>query len=429
MFCHPVFAQQADYLLKGEHLIGDARYFQPQYLRTKEQADILLKGGHVIDPKNGLDGVMDVAISDGRIQAVGENLSTEGVEKVVDVRGLYVVPGLIDIHGHHFWGTEEGRYLRNSYSALPPDGFTFRAGVTTVVDAGSPGWQNFPTYKTQTIDKSRTRVLAFLNIVGEGMSGGAYEQDLADMDPKLTAMVARRYKDYIVGIKLAHYSGPEWAPTERSVEAGVLADIPVMIDFGGHTPTLSLETLLMEKLRPGDILTHCYANVRGREAIVDDEGKLKPYALKAQERGIIFDVGHGGGSFLFSQAVPAIEQGLKPNTISTDLHTGSMNGGMKDMLNVVSKCLNMGMSLQEVIEASTWAPAQVIQRPELGNLDVGAEADVAVLRLREGAFGYLDVRGWKLEGDQKLECEMTLRAGSIVWDLNGLAGTPWTEQE
>ncbi len=392
-----------------------------------QQIDVLIKNGHVMDPKNGRDGVMDVAIVDNKITQVAPNISTNNADQIIDASGLYVTPGLIDIHGHHFWGTRLGRYLRNSYAALPPDGFTFRAGVTTVVDAGSPGWRNFTQYIEQTIEPSKTRVLAFLNIVGDGMSGGAREQNLGDMDAKLTAMVAEEYKEYIVGIKLAHYYGPEWIPTERAVEAGKIANIPVMIDFGGYETPLSLETLFMEKLRPGDIFTHCYAHVDRREPIVGEDGKLRSFALPAQERGIIFDVGHGGGSFLFKQAIPAIQQGLKPNSISTDLHTGSMNAGMKDMANVMSKMLNIGLTLPEVIERSTWNPAKIIQRPELGNLDVGATADVAILNVLEGEFGYVDVKGWRIKGDKKIICELTIRDGQVVYDLNGLSRPLWEE--
>lgn len=393
-----------------------------------QDIDMLLKGGHVIDPANNIDAVMDVAITDGKILEVNANINSNRAKTVVDAKGLYVTPGLIDIHGHHFWGTEPDAYLKNSFSALPPDGFTFRSGVTTVVDAGSPGWRNFRIFKEQTIDRSQTRVLAFINIVGAGMSGGAIEQNLGDMDAKLTAMVAQQYKQYIVGVKLAHYYGPEWIPTERAVEAGKIADIPIMVDFGGYNPPLSIETLFMEKLRPGDIFTHCYAHVDRRIPVVDEKGKLRPFTLEAQKRGIIFDVGHGGGSFLFEQAIPAIEQGLKPNSISTDLHTGSMNAGMKDMINVMSKFLNMGLSLQEVIERSTKNPAEIIKRPELGNLSVGSEADVAVLNLLNGEFGFVDVRGWKMEGTQKLQCEMTIRAGRVVYDLNGLSRPLWKKQ-
>lgn len=390
-----------------------------------QQIDMLLKGGHVIDPKNGINGIMDVAIDEGKILQVAENIPVDDVFQVVDASGLYVVPGIIDIHSHNFFGTTEGAYLSDSYSALPPDGFTFRAGVTTIVDAGGAGWRNFRTFKEQAIDHSKTRVLGFLNIVGSGMAGGAVEQNLSDMDARLTALEAKRFSDYVVGIKVAHYSGPEWDPVDRAVEAGKQAGIPVMIDFGGHEPELPLKTLFLEKLRPGDIFTHCYANVRGRIPIVDEHRKVRPYVFEAQERGIIFDVGHGGGSFLWDQAIPAIEQGLKPNSISTDLHTGSMNGGMKNMLNVMSKFLNIGLTLPEVIARSTWYPAQVIQRTELGHLTPGAVADVAVLDLLDGDFGYIDTKGWQYKGDKKLECELTLREGVVVWDLNGLSRPRW----
>ena len=395
-------------------------------LGNAQKIDILIKGGRVIDPKNNVDAIIDVAILDGKIQRIAENISAENATSVVDATGLLVCPGLIDIHGHHFWGTQEDAYLANSFSSLPPDGFTLRVGVTTVVDAGGAGWRNFRKFKEQTIDKSITRVLAFINIVGSGMAGGAIEQNLGDMDAKLTAMAAQKYKDHIVGVKLAHYYGPEWLPAERAVAAGEEAGIPVMVDFGGFEEPLSTQTLFMEKLRPGDIFTHCYAHVVGREAVVDENGKLRPFILDAQERGIIFDVGHGGGSFLFKQAIPAIEQGMKPNTISTDLHTGSMNAGMKDMLNVMSKFLNMGLPVEEVIEKSTWKPAQVIQRPELGNLDIGAIADISILSLEEGEFGFVDVRGWRLEGTQKLLCELTIKDGKVVYDLNGLSRPSWS---
>lgn len=392
-----------------------------------QEYDILIKEGHVVDVKNGIDQVMDVAIRNGEIAKVDSKISAKSAKEIINAKGFYVVPGLLDIHTHNFHGTVPHGYLNNSFAALPPDGFTFRSGVTTVADAGSSGWKDFRKFKEQVIDRSKTRVLAFLNIVGLGMKGGAIEQNLLDMDPKLTAMIAKQYPDIIVGVKLAHYNGFDWTPTERAVEAGKLADIPVMIDFGGSNPELSIETLFMEKLRPRDIFTHAYAHVRGRTPIVDDNGKVKDFVFAAQKSGIIFDVGHGGGSFVFEQAVPAMKQGLKPNSISTDLHTGSMNGGMKSQINVMSKFLNMNMSLKEVIAASTWQPALIIKRPDLGHLSEGAVADVAILNLRKGDFGFIDTRGKKLSGDQKLECELTIREGKVVWDLNGMASTPWNE--
>ena len=387
--------------------------------------DFVIKGGHIIDPVNNIDKVMDLAIKGGKIAAIKKNIPDTQAKKVIDASGLIVSPGLIDMHTHNFFGTEHNRYLANSYQAVPPDGFTFRAGVTTVVDAGSPGWKNFDLYKSQIINPSKTRVLTFLNIVGEGMSGGAREQNIEDMNPKTTAIVAKQNKDHVVGVKLAHFMGYDWTPTELAVEAGKLASMPVMIDFGGSNPELPLDKLLLEKLRPGDILTHAYAHVNGRTPIVGENGKVRDYVFEAQKRGIVFDVGHGGGSFIFKQAIPAVQQGFKPNVISTDLHTGSMNGGMKNINNVMSKFLNMGLSIQEVIATTTSKPAQYIQRKDLGHLSVGAEADVAILNIRKGDFGFIDTRGKRMKGKQKIECELTLRAGNVVYDLNGLASNDW----
>lgn len=388
---------------------------------------LLIKGGHVIDPKNGIDGVMDVAVADGKIARVASNIEASTAGRVADATGLYVVPGLIDLHAHVFWGTEDNAAYSSGYSAVPPDSHSFRSGQTTLVDVGSAGWRNFPQFKTQVIDRSRTRVLSFINIVGNGMKGGPVEQNLTDMDAKLTAMRIRQYPELIVGVKVAHYGGPEWDPVTRAVEAGRDTNVPVMIDFGGHTPPLSLEDLLLKHLRPGDILTHAYAHVGGRTPIVDEQGNVRPYVLAARKRGIIFDVGHGGGSFLYRQAVPATKQGFYPDVISTDLHIGSMNSGMKDILNTMSKFLNLGMPLNDVIRANTAKAAEVIKRPELGHLGVGAEADIAVLGLRRGTFGFVDTAGGKATGDQKLEGELTVKGGQVVWDLNGISHALWSE--
>jgi len=385
--------------------------------------NIVIKGGHVIDPKNNINGVMDVAINDGKIAAVAKNIDAKQGQQVVEAKGMYVTPGLIDIHSHNFFGTEPDHAYSNGVNALPPDGFTFRNGVTTVVDVGGSGWRTFPTFKTNVIDNSKTRVLAMLNIAAEGMRGGAYEQNTNDMDSKMTALVARRFKDYIVGVKVAHFEGPDWTPVDRAVEAGKQAGgIPVMIDFGGSNPPLSIEELFMKHLRPGDIFTHAFGQLASREAIVDiNTNKVKPFVWEAQKKGILFDVGYGGISFAFSQAIPALKNGFYPNTISTDIHTGSMNNAMKDMLTTMSKFLAIGMDIPNVIKASTWAPAQAIKREELGNLSVGSDADVAILSVRNGKFGLFDYTGYKVNTDKKLECEMTVRAGKIVYDLNGIA--------
>ena len=385
--------------------------------------DIVVKGGHVIDPKNGIDQVIDIAVKQGKIVKVEKNINGADAKQVVDATDLIVSPGLIDLHSHVFAGTQPDHYLSDGLSALMPDPNTFRVGLTTVVDCGGAGWRNFAVFKKNVIDVSQTRVLSFLNIVGEGMRGGNYEQDIADMNPNFAAAAAKQYKDYIVGFKLAHFNGADWTPTDKVVEAGNLAGLPVIIDFGGAKPNLPIEELYFKHLRPGDIYTHTYAALGGgREEIVDAAtNQLKPFVLAAQKRGILFDVGYGGTSFNYSQAIPALKAGLYPNTISTDLHTGSMNTSMKDQLSVMSKFMNMGMSLKEVIKASTWNAAQAINRPLLGNFSVGSEADIAILQIRKGNFGFYDKTGFKLKGNEKFECEVTIKGGKVVYDLNGLA--------
>jgi dihydroorotase len=387
-----------------------------------QQYSIVIKDGHVIDPKNNIDAIMDIAIADGKILRVAKNIDTRQALQVVNAKGLYVTPGLIDIHTHNFVGTNLDQAYMNGPAGVIPDGFTFRSGVTTVVDAGSSGWRTFPEFKKNIIDKSQTRVLAFLNIVGEGMRGGVYEQDNGDMDAKLTANVALANKNDIVGIKLAHYEGHEWIAADRAAEAGRKANVPLMVDFGGSTPPLSIEELFFKHLRPGDIFTHCFAQLNTRETIVDTITKqVKPFVIQAQKSGIVFDVGYGGISFSFAQAIPALKSGFYPNSISTDLHTGSMNNAMKDQLSVMSKFLVMGMDLPAVIRAATWNPAREIKHEELGSLSVGSVADVTILNSRQGKFGFFDYTGYKIEGNIKLECEMTIKGGKIVYDLNGIA--------
>jgi dihydroorotase len=382
---------------------------------------IVIKGGQVIDPKNNINERMDVAIQDGKIVRLAKSIDPKQAIQVVDATGLYVVPGLIDIHTHTFYGPDPERAYSNGTSSIVPDGFTFRVGVTTVVDAGCSGWRDFAVFKRQVIDQSQTRVLAFMNIVGSGMRGGVYEQDTADMDGKLTGMTARRYHDYVVGIKVAHYSGPEWHPIDEAVKAGRLANIPVMIDFGGNNPPLSIEELFLHRLRPGDIFTHCFGQLTTREPIVDiTKDSVKPFVWAARKKGIVFDVGYGGISFAFSQAIPAIRSGFYPNSISTDIHGASTNGSMMDILNIMSKFLAMGVSLEEVIRETTWNPAQEIHHEELGNLSAGGIADVTILRVREGKFGFYDYTGRKLSSNHKLENELTIKGGKIVYDLDGI---------
>ena len=409
------------YLILGLSLILSGAAAQPY--------DLLLKGGHLIDPAHGIDRVMDIAIVKDSVVRVAPQIPPSDARKTIELKGKYVAPGLIDMHVHVFHGNHPDAYIADGYTSVPPDGFTFRNGVTTVVDAGSSGWRNFPQFKKQTIDRSKTRVLALLNIVGNGMTSRFDEQNTDDMNAQQAAhMITRLYPEILVGIKSAHYWGG-FEQVDRAVAAGRLANVPVMVDFGEHQPPNSIESLFFDHLRPGDIFTHTFSyGPKNRETIVDEDLKLKPFVLKAQQRGIFFDVGHGGGAFSFRQAVPASRQGFWPDVISTDLHTESMNAGMKDLTNVMSKFLSMGMPLKDVIARVTSKPAAVIRRPALGQLGVGAVADIAVFEVQEGQFGYLDVRGMRMDGKQRIHHLLTIRAGKVVWDLEGLAAADWNSE-
>jgi dihydroorotase len=381
--------------------------------------DLLIKGGHVIDPKNGIDAVMDVAISAGKIAKVAKEIPETQAARIARAQGLYVTPGLIDIDVHVYAGTGiKGVYTGDL--SVYPDSFSFRTGVTTMVDAGTSGWRNFPDFRQRVIDRAKTRVLALINIVGGGM-GVTSENDPHDMDADAAIRMARQHPDVIVGIKTAHYSGPGWPAVDGAVKAGRALDMPVMVDFGYVTAERNLTILMQDKLRAGDIYTHCYAG--HRDELVN--GKLNPAMVTGRRRGIIFDVGHGGGSFYWNVAAPAIQQGFLPDSISTDLHTGSMNAGMKDLTNVMSKMLNLGIPLAEVIRMSTWNPAREIKRAELGHISEGAEADVTVLGVEKGQFGFIDSAGARLDGSQRIVAEMTVRKGAVVWDRNGWASTGW----
>lgn len=382
-----------------------------------QQFDLLLKNGQVIDPANNINAPMDVAIAGGKIAKVEANISPNKAKKVLDVSGLYVCPGLIDIHTHVFVGSKPDTFADGILS-LSPDDFSFKSGVTTVVDAGTSGWKNFPLFKSQVIDKSKTRILAFLSIAGTGMSEKLSQENVEDMDPGKTSETIQKFRDVIVGVKIGHYEGSDWTPFENAVTAAGQTNVPLFVEC--HLPQYSLEDQL-NRMRPGDIITHSFEKVSERMSVIDDHGKLRPFVKRAKERGIFFDLGHGGAGFWFSEAIPALQQGLAPNSFGTDLHRFSMNAGMKDMLNVMSKYLSMGMTLEDVIARATWSPAKSIKRSDLGQLSEGAVADVAVLGLRNGTFGFVDAGGEKIDGKQKFESELTIREGKIVWDLNGIS--------
>jgi dihydroorotase len=396
--------------------------------RVQPSPDMLLKGGHVIDPKNNIDSVMDVLIKDGKIARVEKNVRINDDKiKVVDVSGYYVSPGFVDLHVHVF---PEGI----DFSVIARH-HCFQTCVTTAVDAGSPGADNFEEFKKKHIDNPRSpRILAFLNIAASGM--GAGESDPSQFNVKRAVETALKYPDCIVGFKTAHYGfgrfdeiHQPWTSVDSVLAAGRMAGLPCMLDShprpasGGYPPKSQRE-LILEKMQPGDIYTHCYCP---GFPIINKDGTVNPDLFKAQKRGVYFDVGHGGGAMVFRNAVPSIKQGFLPDAISTDLHETSAGSAMLNMANTMSKFLCAGIPLEDVIRRSTINPARIVNHSELGHLSTGATADIAVFELIEGNFSYTDIGGGKIYGDKKIQPFMTLYGGRIVFDPYGLSATKWEE--
>jgi dihydroorotase len=398
------------------HLMRSAILLFSAACAFAQQYDLVLRGGHVIDPANNIDATMDVAVAGDHVAAVAARIPDQQARKLVDVSGMLVFPGLIDMHAHVF-GYD---------GSLSPDDTALPAGTTTIVDAGGSGWRTFDQFRRTVIAHSVTRVFALLNIVGAGMVGEAAESNVADMDPAATADMIGRNRDVIVGIKTAHFGKPGWDAIDRAVEAGRRAGVFVMVDdkiFTNAQRTTADELLV--HLRPGDIHTHMY-NDRQLELIDRFTEKVQPWMIKARKRGVLFDVGHGGGSFLWPVAARAIQQGFLPDTISTDLHTGSVMIQQSDMPNVMSKMMLLGMSLQAVVLRSTVNPAREIGRyPEIGTLSVGRAADIAVFENQNGVFALKDSWPAKKLAAHRLECVLTIRNGHIVYDRDGRAFPAW----
>jgi dihydroorotase len=391
--------------------------------------DVLIKGGRVIDPANGRDGRMDVAIRGDVICAVESDIDSTRAARIVDAAGLVVTPGIIDMHVHAYHtrapeGDPEGL-------SIDADAHSFRSGVTTMVDTGTAGARHLRHFKHSVIDRARTRILAYVNIVAQGMLGD-WEQDPRNFDAEAAAAAVEAFPEICVGIKTAHYWGSgdwdelhvPWAAVDQSIRAAELCGMPVMYDFHPRPPERSYEDLLLRKARSGDIHTHVFA---AHIPCLDENGRVPAYMLEARRRGIIFDLGHGAGSFWFRNGARAIAQGFWPDSISTDLHRHSMNRVDASMQTTMSKVLAMGVPLPNVIAMSTVNPAREIRRPALGTLSVGSCADVAVFDLRSGRFGFVDCGGAKLSAEHKLECVLTVRAGAIVFDPGGLSATEWTQ--
>lgn len=270
-------------------------------------------------------------------------------------------------------------------------------------------------------------MLAFLNIVGRGMAGTKAENDVTDMDPEATAAKVKRHRETIVGIKTAHFPLPGWDALKRAVEAGRLSDTPVLVD--NHVLTgsgRSTREKVVDILRPGDIHTHLY-NDRQLELLDRFTGRVQKYMHEARRRGVLFDLGHGGGSFLWPVAARAMQDGFAQDTISTDLHPSSILIGV-DMPNCISKLMALGMPLQDAIARSTVNPARAIRKfPELGTLGEGKAADIAIFEVQKGVFAFTDSWEKKQLATQKLKCALTVRAGEVVYDENGMTAPLWSE--
>lgn len=376
--------------------------------------DLVVRGGRVIDPASGLDGVLDVAIAGRQIGAVGPDLTAGGAREVLDAAGLLVTPGLVDLHTHVFWGVPP--------LGVEPDPHCLARGVTTAVDAGSSGAATFPAFRRYIIDVSATRIVAMLHISSIGMArdDGSPDEAVGELEDIRWARVdraidiARAHADVIVGIKV-RLSTPMVGPDpeqcrealRRARQAADAIGKPAMIHVGGTA--VPLEELLA-MLNPGDVVTHCY---HGRtEGVLDDDGTVRPSVWRASERGILFDVGHGAGSFDFQVARRALAQGLLPGTISSDIHAWNIAGPVYDLVTTASKFLHLGVPLVEVIRRITSNPARAIGWGErIGTLAPGAEADVSVLQLTEGEWPFRDSVGRTEIGGQRLEPVAVIRAG------------------
>ena len=397
--------------------------------QPNQSYELLLTGGHVIDPANEIDAPMDVAIQDGKIAAVEPSISTNLAAKTIDVSGLIVTPGILDIHTHVYpFKPSSKSYVESPHA----DAHLLASGVTTTVDAGTAGWEHFLDFKEGTIDRMKVRILAFLNIARSGMVDASSEQNPALMEAQLAASMVQAFPEILIGIKTAHYWTRDpwgsvhtpWASVDKALEAAELCGKPVMVDFWPRPPERSYQDLILKKLRPGDFHTHVFAQ---QFPILNESKKVNDFMFQARQRGVHFDLGHGAASFWYRNAAPAVQGGFPPDTISTDLHMANINGPVLSMQQTMSKMLNLGMPLVEVIERSTNIPAEQISHPELGRLTPGSEADIAVFQLQEGNFTFADCGRARLSGSRRFECQLTLRAGQVLFNPSGLGMPEWQD--
>jgi dihydroorotase len=373
--------------------------------------DLLIRGGKVIDPSQDIEAVRDVAIASGKIARIDAQIPTGQAREVISAEGKIVTPGLIDIHTHVF--PYVGPY------GIEPDPYCVHRGVTTVIDAGTSGAFTFPAFRKFTIEKATTRIRALLHVVSIGMVTGSTENmgellDLRYCVPELAVKAAKENSDLVVGFKIRFsekYTGPnDYAGMKRARAVADEAALPLMIHIGGSYTPLGELLALMKK---GDVVTHSFNG--HPHGLLDASGRLTPEVLQARERGVLFDVGHGAGSFSFEVMEKCLAQGFRPDTISSDLYSANIDGPVYDLVTTLSKFLLLGLSLREVIEMSTIRAARVFDfGAKIGTLAPGAEADVAVLELREGQFTFTDSEGKTRSGRQKLVPVTTVRAGKVI---------------
>lgn len=385
-----------------------------------EKHDIILRGGHVIDPASNLSAKADIAIHEGKISDVGDLAGATAVRDI-DVSGLYVTPGLIDMHTHIY---PKPPFTKDVLPGIFADAHMPRQGVTTVMDAGTCGTEDFPDFYRQLIAGAKVRTYALLNVFPGGMLHLADEGQQALFDPERVAEMAKAYPGVILGIKTAHYrpfppfdaAHPAWASVDAALFAAGLAGLPAMFDVIPAVPERTYPALL-QKMRPGDIHAHVYAP---HIPILDEAGNIAPFMREARSRGILFDLAHGAQSFGFVHAVPAVRQGFYPDFISSDLYMDNVCGPAVGLLHIMSKCLAMGMSLEDVAYRTTLRPAEMLHIPEVGRLAPGAPADVAVLRFIEEPVGFSDAAGTRLDGRGYLDCRLTLRNGEALYNPYGM---------
>ncbi|MEZ5934868.1 MAG: amidohydrolase/deacetylase family metallohydrolase [Alphaproteobacteria bacterium] len=363
--------------------------------------DILIKGGRVIDPGQGIDRKADVAFADGKVLRIDDDIAPDNAKALIDASDRIVTPGLIDLHTHVYWG--------GTSIGIEADSIARRAGTTTFVDAGTAGPANFLGFRRHVIEHSRARILAFLNISFAGIYAFSAKvmvgecDDIRLCDPAEVVRVARDHLDLTVGVKVRVgkvASGADAAPYGLARIAGEELSLPVMTHLDLPPPT---HADVVPTMKQGDILTHCFRPFPNAPII--SERRIKAEVLAARERGVIFDIGHGMGSFSYDTAQAMMREGFMPDVISSDVHSLCVHGPAYDLLVTLSKFVCLDMPLPDVIRAATVAPADAIRRPELGTLTSGTVGDASVLELREGAYDYIDSTGKPVTGNRRLFCD------------------------